>query len=333
MEPKRSSSFTAANTFPLKLLNIKCVGKERKIKPIHVQLNPTNRCNLNCDYCSCSERDKQLGLSLDSCAELMSSFRALGCKSVTVTGGGEPTCHKQISKLLRGIEWLHIKIGLVTNGTLLHKTESLDTATWIRISASDQLETQLERIGSSLDLWLKNISVAVHNFPMVDWAFSYVIGKNPSMDNIVKIVDFAYLHSFTHVRIVNDIFIADQLKTQMNDVKHYVRLGVEGEDDSKVIYQDRSSWTRGSELCYISLLKPVIGADGYIYPCCGTQYALADPSRDYEKLMRMGFWKNIPEIWREQKAFDGSVCKKCYYSSYNVALDAMVNGLKHKEFV
>lgn len=330
MEEKNLASFSAANAIPLKLLTIKCLDDNKHVKPIHVQLNPTNRCNFNCDYCSCSERERQQELDLAFNIEIMSWFKHLGCKSVTITGGGEPTLHKNIDDLLLSIKMSGIKIGLVTNGTRLHKLKALHKATWIRISASDQLEKQLTKIGSSLDDWLLNISRAVHKFPNVDWAFSYVIGKEPLTENILKLVDFANKHHFTHVRLVNDIFIAEELKRQMVDVKNYLQSKT---DDSKVNYQDRSTWTRGSNPCYISLLKPVVGADGYLYPCCGTQYALKDPSRDYEKTMRMGFWKNIVPLWRDQQFFDGSVCEKCYYSNYNVALDVMVNGLQHKEFV
>lgn len=330
MEAKKLASFSAANTFPLKLLRIKCLKSNRHIKPIHVQLNPTNRCNFACGFCSCSERQRQQELDLDSNIEIMSLFKLLGCKSVTITGGGEPTLHKNIDALLQGIKMLGVKIGLVTNGTLLHQINALDRTTWIRISASDQLEKQLGKMGSSLDDWLQNIAMAVTQFPSVDWAFSYVIGKKPSKKNILKLVDFANTYHFTHVRLVNDIFIAEELTGQMADVKNYLESMT---DDSKVNYQDRSTWTRGFNPCYVSLLKPVVGADGYLYPCCGTQYALKDPSRDYEKTMRMGFWKFIVPLWRQQKFFDGSVCEKCYYSNYDLALDVMVNGLQHKEFV
>jgi len=133
------------------------------------------------------------------------------------------------------------------------------------------------------------------------------------------------------MRIVNDIFIADELKEQMNNVKYYLKDNVF--DDSIVNYQDRSEWTSGYNPCYLSILKPVIGADGYIYPCCGTQYALENPSRDYEELMRMGHIDNLEDVLLNQWFFDGSICYKCYYGNYNKVLSILMNGLKHKEFV
>jgi len=85
--------------------------------------------------------------------------------------------------------------------------------------------------------------------------------------------------------------------------------------------------------CLLSILKPVIGVDGYIYPCCGTQYALEDPARDYDRAMRMGKIEDLEDIILNQAFFNGSICHKCYYSQYNEALDVMIKGLKHESFV
>ena len=53
-------------------------------------------------------------------------------------------------------------------------------------------------------------------------------------------------------------------------------------DDKIVIYQGRKKFSRGSAKCLISLIKPLIGSDGNVYPCCGVQYALADSSFDFD---------------------------------------------------
>lgn len=329
-------SYSAANIFPLKTvtnLNIlESIKHEGIIPPIHPQLNPTNKCNFSCPFCSCSDRDKQKELNINQIESLIQKYRDLGAEAWTITGGGEPTIHRDFDRIIKTIFYNNMESGLVTNGTVLNKRKSLDKITWIRISTSDILENELEKIGLNIESHLKNLEFAVKEYPMVDWAFSYVLGDYPNHKLIRKLVEFANSHDFTHVRIVNDILKASQLNPQMDEVKKTLRFN--GVDDSKVNYQERSLWTPGTDKCYISLLKPVIGADGYIYPCCGTQYALKDPSRDYEKAMRMGhISKDIDRITQEQKPFDGSICYKCYYSQYNTVLGILLNGLKHKAFV
>jgi len=327
-------AFSAANTFPLKVLLHQPLASvmrlEHKIIPVHVQLNPTNRCNFSCGFCSCSGRDKNLELPLESVVELMTEARSLGCQSATITGGGEPTLHHDFREMVEKLRGLQIQLGLVTNGSLLnyYLSRFFDNFVWVRVSAGDKLPKQLRRIGLSLDSWLDHIDLACKG-STADWAFSYVVGSRTNYGLIAKIVEFANSHSFSHVRIVNDILEADSLQHETSLIRQY--LHDEGIVDSLVNYQSRSSYTRGINPCYISLLKPVISAEGKIFPCCGTQYALVNPSRDYEVSMCMG--SNLSELIKNQRFFDGSVCQKCYYSQYNLVLGYMLHGIKHSAFL
>lgn len=338
-EDEIKMSFASADVpFPAKLLHhnglLLSTTISKFIPPIHIQLNITNRCNFNCSFCSCKKRNKTQELTYEQIMDVMKT--GLGTEAVTITGGGEPLMHPKINEIINGINSLGIEIGLVTNGTLLHKldTKSLNKLTWCRISSSDELDTQLARIGMSIDDWFDKIENAVSR-AKIDWAFSHVVTK-PNINLIARIVEFANTHKFTHVRLVNDIFNADKLEKAktMDKIKNELKL--RKIDDSIVNYQKRDVWTKGTSKCYISLLKPVLGADGYWYPCCGTQYALAEPSYDYEPTMRMTDKKlseGLKDIIEHQKYFNGSRCVKCYYSNYNYALKIMLSEIKHKKFL
>jgi hypothetical protein len=106
-----------------------------------------------------------------------------------------------------------------------------------------------------------------------------------------------------------------------------------GVSDKLAIWQGRQHYFAGTPRCLISLLKPVIGADGMIYPCCGAQYAESVPAKDYPKSMVMGGVEDTNVIWDKQLAFDGSRCVKCYYEHYNSALAALVDDINHMQFV
>lgn len=311
---------------------MKVTDDKRRIKPIHMQFNPTNLCNFSCSFCSCANRKRDETLSWNDTKDILMKFALCGCKTITITGGGEPLTYPYMSNTLKLCSNLGIKVGLVTNGTYINTLSGSDLSkiTWIRISSSDNLESNLEARGNSIEKWLENIRKSVKIGDKVDWSFSYVITKNPDYDILAKIINFANVHRFTHVRIVSDLFdlynVPDMERVKIELTKH-------GIDDSEVIYQGRKNPTMGSKKCLISLLKPVVGPDGKIYPCCGTQYALAKPGRDYEKSMQMGDAKDIVKIYENQKNFDGSVCVKCYYDQYNYALGVITSDIKHKEFV
>jgi len=330
----RKLSYTAAESVPIKIfLNpdlVESIEKKKFIPPYHIQLNPTNRCNLNCPWCSCSARDKQLELTYEEIMEVMELAAGYGCRSVTITGGGEPLLHPNIKALLRDIRALGIEIGLVTNGHRLRELSEFDLShiTWCRISLGDG------RIIEKLPGYWKILEGAVMRGRNVDWSFSYVVTNNPDYELIFMMMEFANKHKFTHVRFVCDILNAEKYAGTMAKIRRKFRA--EDVDDSIAIYQTRAVYTRGTEECYISLLKPVLGADGYWYPCCGVQYALAEPSRDYEKVMRMSdkrLAEGLKEIVEKQKYFNGSVCVKCYYKNYNDFLKVLLDGVKHKAFV
>jgi organic radical activating enzyme len=317
-------SYIAASTLPVKLLqNIDIIRSIRSeiIPPVHIQLNPTNRCNLNCGFCSCSERDRKAELSLEQIIDVMTKFKSLGCRSVTITGGGEPLLHSHINSILSSLNIdLKIKIGLVTNGTQFKHLSNYLDITWCRISSSDDREPDWD-----------GITKAVEQGPQIDWAFSHVLTSDPDWSRLCRLVRFANKHNFTHVRIVGDLLDIELSATQVRQARNH--LYVQGIEDSKVIYQDRAEYVKGRNKCGISLLKPVVGADGGIYPCCGVQYAQDPPGRDLIKSMRMGSLEDIDKIWKIQQSFDGSVCSRCYYDNYNSALDLLSTPLCHEEFI
>lgn len=319
-------SYSAANTFPVKLLQYKGVPDiHGKIPPVHIQLNPTNICNLNCDFCSCSKRDKSIEWDFDEAVKTMTHASLLGCRVVTITGGGEPLLYSKINELILLLhDDLNIQIGLVTNGTQFSKIrmETLEKITWCRISHSDN-----RSFGSQ---YKAELSLQVALASSVDWSFSYVLSNNPNYNRICDIVKYANRKGFTHVRIVSDLLDTENIPS-MELVKAMLKNRVIS--DNLVIYQGRKEFTSGRKKCLISLLKPIIGADRKLYPCCGSQYSMDPPSGDYDSSMCMGLATEMYNIYQEQKHFDGSQCVRCYYDNYNSLLEQMIIPLEHKEFV
>lgn len=310
------SSFTAADGFPVKVAqdyNLIRAVKEGRILPIHVQLCPTNKCTRKCSFCSCSERDRDLELQLDELIEKMRLFYVLGCRAVTITGGGEPLLYSGLKSLVWELKELGIEIGLVTNGDCFDTVdlELVRRLTWCRISCSDE-------VAFEEGWWNKIRAVIEETKEEVDWAFSYVVSKKFNKENLRKYTDKAEEFGFTHVRVVSDIL-------------SYKEIPVFESSSPLAICQPRKYPRRGVKNCWISLLKPVLAADGKIYPCCGVQYAGIVASKNFPAGFCMG--EDIINIWTRQKCFDGSRCEKCYYSEYNEFLEIIKTPLKHKEFV
>ena len=318
-------SYTAANTFPFKLLrriNEFVSLKDRHILPGHVQLCPTNKCNLSCPFCSCKDRDRAESIPIETLCQGIDVFTALGTRAVTVTGGGEPCCYPDLGDLILYLQDRDIQVGMVSNGLLLGglSEQEINALTWCRVSVSDD-----RNIVQLLDILLSIIKYA-----KIDWAFSYVVTANFDIEKCIRIIEFANIHKFTHVRLVSDLMNLETTP-EMHDIED--ELKKRAIDDSLVIYQGRQDYERGYNPCHISLLKPVVAPDGWLYPCCGVQYAIDDSTGMFPEQMRMCKLEDTREYFLSQKAFDGSICDRCYYQGYNLSLELLLEHYDHEMFI
>jgi MoaA/NifB/PqqE/SkfB family radical SAM enzyme len=325
MSDNKKHSYTSASTIPAKIITNPWLIAETRAKgipPYHPQLIPTNQCNLKCGFCSCKKRDKTLLLSYEQIMSAMLDFKKLGgARAVTITGGGDPLCHPDIVNIIRDIrQKVGAEVGLVTNGIWLSQAEAcIDSLKWCRISASDE--------GNRIS----GIEKYVKNNPHVDWAISYVLTAKADVNNIASYVDFCNAHSqVTHMRIVSDLLDTDRVPF-MEEIEE--NLKSRGIFTNKVVLQGKKDWWAGNAICQIGLLKPLVGADGYVYPCCGVQYAHNVPDEDLPANMRLCSIQDITKTWQKQVPFNGSRCTKCYYRDYNDVLDIMRSDIDHQFFV
>lgn len=327
---KKASYTSVKGDFPLKvLLNndlIKSTTKNKRILPIHLRLNITNRCNLDCPWCSKAEVDRTLEMDYEQVVDVIKRYHRLGCRAITISGGGEPLMHKRIEDILQTCIDLRIQFGIITNGHFLNKIKPvvLNKATWIRVSSGDNRLNRQE----NQEYWdcLKN-TIAL--FPKVDWGMSYVLTEKPDFLTLKKVIGFANKNPITHVRLISDLSIADNNKTEA-DVKEWIELCKI--NDQLVIYQSQNS-VRGHENCVVGLLRPIVDTDGTIYPCCNTQFGIGSSEKKWDEEMSLGTIKDIESITSTQKKFNGNKCKKCYSGHYNQLLNLLLSDVKHQEFI
>lgn len=301
-------SFTAADGFPVKLLQANAVDGYGHIRPLHLQLIPTNVCGVGCPWCSCRDEDRTQELEYQEICEILHRFSLLGMRAVTITGGGEPCAHERLEDIVSSCVKLG-GVGLVTNGVLWRAGKRLNAElTWARVSI----------VKDTLDYAVR----VCRELPDVDVGISLTITDTPNIDLAMEVCGFAEASgNVTHVRFVQDIV---GLPNSFEEV-----VGTCAGITEKAIFQCREHFTSGARRCLISLLKPVVGADGFVYPCCGAQYALGDGVRKMPLKMQMCHWTEFPP----EGCFNGTVCNRCYYHRYNEMLDYMTRKVAHPDFV
>lgn len=318
MKAQDAKSFTAAGAMPWKLLQLKeqCITPDRRIIPVHIQLIPTNKCNGTCPWCSCSEVDRSQEMPIKEILQLVQFFKERGTKAVTITGGGEPTMHPDFYSIISAFNDANISIGLVTNGikwgrSSIGQVGFLSGAIdWVRVSTMDTTKLRAQPD------WLDNIASQL----ATNIGVSFTVAENVNVELAREICGVAAkFANITHVRFVDDILNPD---AGLMDELEAACCGL----TDKAIYQRRATFTEGAEKCRIALLKPLIAADGSVYPCCGVQYANPDIGlRSLPRQFSMGSWASYDTM----RPFNGGNCKKCYYSDYNETLAGLTSQLQH----
>lgn len=315
------TSYTSASSMPWKLLKCRDALHGKTILPYHLQLIPTNKCNGNCEWCSCQGVDRTLEFDWGELEKALNYFYIYGTKAITVTGGGEPTIYPRIMDLFEYCNGHEIEIGLVTNGLKwsksIEETQLLrDTLTWMRVSVMDTIGNYNIEI-------LENMA---QRLPNIDMGISFTVSRDVNIPLAMAISEMAEKYeNITHIRFVQDIFKSEDINVcwSMQRIKTLCSAITD-----KGIYQFRKDHTLGSKKCLISRLKPMLNCDGYIYPCCGVQYA-GDELKTMPEEFRMCYW----EDYKGYGIFDGSICKKCYYKDYNDVLERLVTTLEHGRFL
>ncbi len=88
--------------------------------PFHAEIHPSDRCNIDCFFCSTASLRGTDEVALTRLEEMMSELKALGTRSVRLAGGGEPLFHRKTKDVLRAIFAAGMPIeNITTNAVLL----------------------------------------------------------------------------------------------------------------------------------------------------------------------------------------------------------------------
>jgi len=119
---------------------LSCIVRSNKpFLPAHLQIEPSNKCNLKCVMCPRNEHIfKEGNMKLEQFKKIINENKQL--KQITLSGYGEPTINLALEDMIKYAKSKKINVEIITNGTLLNeeKVKSL-------------LQTGLDRIYLSVD--------------------------------------------------------------------------------------------------------------------------------------------------------------------------------------
>lgn len=110
------------------------------LAPRTIQIDWTDRCNVDCFFCSQAEIRRGGGeLSPDVLERCFAEMDELGVRTLNVAGGGDPLFHRQIVSILESVRSHEFRIGTITTNAVLargHVAELLLDAVREQVSVS-----------------------------------------------------------------------------------------------------------------------------------------------------------------------------------------------------
>ena len=279
----------------LKIFNfpdhLKEIKKGKIPSPIHVRIKPTNSCNHHCWYCAYKSQSLSLGRDMriqDSIPELkmyeiIKDLIEMEVHAITFSGGGEPLSYPYLAQCLEKISKSKIKIGVITNGSLLTgKIADLlaEFGTWIRISMDSWSDESMMKARSVRSGEFEKIKNNIHQFSKrrsnCSLGISFIVDKN-NYKEIKGFCEQMYEIGVQHVKISGCVVSDKSLENNRyhkeirKEVLEQIQRAEQLTNDNFSIVNHYhgldGNFKKPYEACRISKLLTIIGADTKIYRC------------------------------------------------------------------
>lgn len=335
------------------------IQNEGVFKPITVQLALTEVCQSDCAFCSVANRPISSHMSFAQIEQCLRDFRALGAKSIELTGGGNPLLYRDrkskhnVNDVVRSAASMGYKIGIITNSENLSILEPAlyNSIDWIRISLI------------RLDEGKEPEDYNFNGFPYEKLGLSYIIydeclstpirGKyrpGTTEQTIAKIARLFEMHEgkLKFVRFAGDALIkgnnAQVRKTFQQIIDQsdtYKKFFLKTIDENDQPFDDG---------CYVGLTRPYIapspdGLEYLVYACTSHVLEHRTYHRDFslcgiEEIISA--WARMNERFRDKGApYDirggcsvgwATACKSCFYYNNNKILHTVAHKMPDGEF-
>jgi len=313
--------------------------------PVTLTVDPTNLCNVNCQWCKTNDFRSQNGTSINDKRLLeIPDFLAEWKVPAVVLSGGEPLLHPKIVPFLQALKKNGIQVGLKTNGVRLGSPEVraavLESCSWVGFSLdAATAETYLrakranpqafQKIIENVKWLAENRNGAgkprltmkflIHHSTFRDGYAFCDLAKQVGADEVMIRPVFLKNYSFSRgVKRTAQFFLRE------------ARLAFE--DEKFKIYglvsKMEREWDRAIRFkkCYASVLGGVLAADGKFYVCSDRRGDMEVAVRDWYPFDEfLSFWGS-DEHREVVRAVQPQGCPKCSLSGVNEIAEECMPG-------
>jgi len=318
--------------------------------PVTAELDPTNRCNLHCPWCSAREEQSrsQAQMSKDELKLALDEIRSIGVRGVTFTGGGEPLVNPHTPWAVTYARSIGLDVGFITNGTMLDEEIAqiiVENCVWTRVSLDSIFPMHWETWGKGGKAQLQNALAGVRNLvrAKMECRSDTTIGvqfliKEENVDDIPIFAHAAHVMGVDYCQFTPVVVhVGDQLPPELWEKAMILMRQTEDENDKdfKVIptwhkfidlMSPESNYGRNYKRCYGAWFTTVVGADLTVWLCCHTrghmEFALGNLRE-----------QRFKEIWgskRHREILDNLDLSLCQPCCRNHEINKLLWRIKHE---
>lgn len=274
-------------------------------KKVYVEI--TNRCNLDCSFCSKDKREKH-EMTLEEFEHVLTEIKTV-TKYIYLHVKGEPLLHSKLKEILHLCKKNNMIVNVTTNGLLLNHTKDIiiksEVVRQINISLNsceriEDKDNYAKIIANATNEFLKNSNIiVVYRF----WALN-----DKNLDN-------NYLTLLNKILSLIDVKNLDINDNQTRDIKIKNNLYLS--------LFDKFNWPSLEDkllseigTCYGLKTHIAILSDGTVVPCCLDSDGKINLGNIFDeslsKILSSKKVSSIIENFNNNKVIE-SLCKKCNY--------------------
>lgn len=304
----------------------KLVAGNKYQPPVTCEIDPSNKCQNNCNFCIYADylKSDRCDLPFDMYHHLLFDLKTINVKSITFTGGGEPLMSQYFNNMAELAFASEFEIGLVTNGIKLD-TEAMEGIThmfkFIRVSLDAASSETYTRIKGSkfFDRVCRNIK-NLSKLGCTDVGVSFVVTDH----NRHEIEDFERLGLSLGADYV-------QVKPAWKPCD--IEKTMDSVSDKDAFLTERYTVEQNSMVaCHIAGLVGQVAANGKVYYCCvqrgKKEFEIGDLCKE-----------TFSNIMLDRPDFEPDIshCGSCRYMNYAKVYEKVTDKkyliLRHKRFI
>lgn len=257
----------------------------KNIFPVLVEMDLTNKCQLNCNFCTFKYIDDTSSIKHSVALSAITDMFNCGVKAINFTGGGEPTLHPKFIDILSHARSYGLDIGLYTNGyTLSEKALEaiVRNCTWARFSIDAGTKQTFKKTKGvdGFEKTLENLKRLHHAKYYYGSPMTLGVGFVITPQNYKEIYTFASLFSgmelldyIQYKPMIDNCFENNHIEARWWKKEVEPLLEKTMKDFPKAVinlykFNDlKSNIERDYDVCYGHAFCPCIGATGDIWVC------------------------------------------------------------------